>query len=906
MVRCSRCDSELPENARFCLSCGAAQSSASQMPTVSSPRPPTRVHVPGEPIGRLDPAAGSSAIFEPGRLLAGRYRIVGLLGRGGMGDVYRADDLKLAQPVSLKFLPPSLAERAGFLERFHSEVRNARHVSHPNVCRVYDIGEVDGHHFISMEYVDGEDLATLLRRIGRLPKGKADEVARQLCAGLAAAHDKGVLHRDLKPSNVMLDGSGRIRITDFGLAVSPGEASSGEMAGTPAYMAPEQFEGKPVTVQSDLYSLGLILFEIYVGRRAFEASGFAEWKSRHSTTLPPSPGQVQPDVGDAAERVILRCLEKDPSRRPGSALQVAAALPGGDPLAAALAAGETPSPEMVAAAGGEGALSPRKAWGLLAAAVTLVGVVLAVAPYSTDLGLAPMTKSREVLQERAREVVKLLGYDAEPLDSDAWFARDYDPMKYLANRMPSPEWRREVRRWGPPVLLVYRQSPRYLVPRRPASGAGPVQVRRVGVDDPPLDISGMVLVTIDAYERLRLFQAVPPQVDSTPGVASTDWGPLFAAAHLDSAHFARVAPQWVPPVPFDACAEWVGPAPWASEVPLRLSAAAWRGRPVYFEVHGPWSRPSRMELNPLPRPRRIAGAVLAVMILTLIGAGVYLALRNIRLGRGDRRGAVRLAVFGWAGTMILWAFGAHHVPDLVTGMGDFLGAVGFSMTTAAFFGFVYLALEPYVRRNIPELLIGWARILEGRFNDPRVGRDVLIGAGMGTLTAVVVHVSNGLPTWFPLGGQTTMPPDADALSGGRLLMMYLLAVPFRSLAPSILGFGVFFLLLVLLRKRLVAAVILTVFVTLTGLGGENVALETTAALVIGLMIVTVTVRYGILASTAGAFFHILLVTAPLPLDLRAPYATQSVIVVLVLLALVLYAFRISLGPRPVFNLALDE
>ena len=156
--------------------------------------------------------------FAPGDLVAERYRIVGLLGRGGMGEVYRADDLRLGQPVALKFLPATLARDPMQLARFHAEVRLARQVSHPNVCRVYDIGEADGRHFLSMEYVDGEDLASLLRRIGRLPQDKAVEIARQLCAGLAAAHERGVLHRDLKPANVMLDGRGQVRITDFGLA----------------------------------------------------------------------------------------------------------------------------------------------------------------------------------------------------------------------------------------------------------------------------------------------------------------------------------------------------------------------------------------------------------------------------------------------------------------------------------------------------------------------------------------------------------------------------------------------------------------------------------------------------------------------------------------------------------------
>src|SRR5512135_2164461 len=195
--------------------------------------------------------------FAPGTVLADRYRIVALVGRGGMGEVYRADDLRLGQPVALKFLPPTLERDQTARDRLLAEVRSARTVSHPNVCRVYDIGEVDGRSFLTMEYIDGEDLASLLRRIGRLPAAKALEIARQLCAGLGAAHDKGVLHRDLKPANVMIDGRGQARITDFGLAVSPSAASvPADFAGTVNYMAPERFRGAPATVQSDLYALG--------------------------------------------------------------------------------------------------------------------------------------------------------------------------------------------------------------------------------------------------------------------------------------------------------------------------------------------------------------------------------------------------------------------------------------------------------------------------------------------------------------------------------------------------------------------------------------------------------------------------------------------------------------------------
>jgi serine/threonine-protein kinase len=281
------------------------------MPTMD--RAP-RAHTPSSP-SRHPSSSSFDAAFAPGQVIAERYRILGLLGRGGMGEVYRADDLKLGQPVALKFLPKQLAKDAALLERFHAEVRNARQVSHPHVCRVYDIGDVEGHHFLTMEYVDGEDLATLLRRIGRLPPTKAIEIARQLCAGLAAAHERGVLHRDLKPSNIMLDGHGRARITDFGLAVRSEEVL-GEVAGTPAYMAPEQLCGQAATVQSDIYSLGLVLYEIFTGKKAFEATSFAEWRRKHSEDAPTQPSVHTADMDPAVERLILRCLEKDPAKRP--------------------------------------------------------------------------------------------------------------------------------------------------------------------------------------------------------------------------------------------------------------------------------------------------------------------------------------------------------------------------------------------------------------------------------------------------------------------------------------------------------------------------------------------------------------------------------------------------------------
>ena len=218
MEVCTHCAAPLAPESRFCPACGAATPGdvtvdldrAATMPLPAAGKRSTMV--PGSA------ASADGGRFIPGELVRERYRIVGLLGRGGMGEVYRADDLKLGQPVALKFLPPGLERDPSRLERFLGEVRTARQVTHANVCRVFDIEEDGGQHFLTMEYVDGEDLASSLRRFGRLPEERAVQVARQICAGLAAAHDQGILHRDLKPANVMIDGRGRVKLTDFGLA----------------------------------------------------------------------------------------------------------------------------------------------------------------------------------------------------------------------------------------------------------------------------------------------------------------------------------------------------------------------------------------------------------------------------------------------------------------------------------------------------------------------------------------------------------------------------------------------------------------------------------------------------------------------------------------------------------------
>lgn len=266
--------------------------------------------------------------FLPGQVIADRYRMIDRIGKGGMGEVYRADDLKLGVRVALKFLPASRVHDADWLRRMHHEVRISREVSHPNVCRVFDITEAEGEHFISMECVEGDDLDNLLRRIGQIPRTKALEISRQICEGLAAAHDKGVLHRDLKPANIMLDNQGSIRIMDFGIAALVHKIISSEIrTGTPAYMAPEQLAGREVTPRSDIYSLGLLLFEIFSGEMVIDKQTLTAIQQFHDASGASPSVEALEGVDEDIASVIYHCLRLDPAERPESARDVAAALP---------------------------------------------------------------------------------------------------------------------------------------------------------------------------------------------------------------------------------------------------------------------------------------------------------------------------------------------------------------------------------------------------------------------------------------------------------------------------------------------------------------------------------------------------------------------------------------------------
>ena len=856
------------------------------------------------------PRAGHEPdLFPPGTIVAGRYRIVAPLGRGGMGEVFRADDLKLGAPVALKFLPASLQHDDDARARLLAETRLARTISHANVCRVYDVGELPGpalsagseskgRLFLTMEYIDGEDLASLLRRIGRLPSAKATEIARQLCAGLAAAHERGVLHRDLKPANVMIDGRGHARITDFGLAIEKHVAGAArDFAGTVAYMAPERLHGAPATIQSDLYALGLILYEICTGKHAFRADTFEAWRAAHDSSTPDPPSESSGDVDPALERVILRCLEKTPARRPSSAAVVAASLPGGDPLAAAIAAGETPSPELVAASGEEGTLPRRTAWLLLGACAIALAVAISLWQWITLTNMVPSADGPEVLQTKAREALTSLGYSASPHDS-AWFI-DADPnqVRILQSRASTARRFEDVRRIRPtPLRFRYRQSPADL---RPLDTAGLVRA----LDPAPVEPED-ILINLDTLGCLTFLRVVPPSGESPPGGAThaPDWQPLLKAAGLSAASLTADTPRVVPPVAFDARQAWAGVLDGDA---FRFEAAAFRGR-VVFAQWGDAGGDTASSSGNRTSVGTMATVAAALLWLLTFPSIVLLARHNVKQGRGDRRGARRVALFV-LGIGLVWNLGGRHWTSDVEWLWTVVSTrLGSPLFRVAFVWLAYLALEPFVRRTWPHRLIGWSRLIDARWRDPLVGQALLAGVLYGATIAAVGALPETVGRMLGLAGTEpyfvtwALAPPGVYLS--RVSFGFVQGVNYT------LGVVAFMVIarFVLRSDRAVFAATALIVAIFSASGVRVMALDLVQAAAIGIACVWFLNRFGLLALAAGITVNYLVRWTPWTFDLTKWFVWRPIMTVVIVMALALWGFRNVLGRQSAFpKLALD-
>src|ERR1022692_174351 len=871
MPACSSCGTDLPVSGRFCSACGAPAANTDDLATLdfataSSPLPPR----PASTSSSRPSASAeylSEGRFLPGRLLAGRYRIIALLGKGGMGEVYRADDLTLGQPVALKFLPDEAARDQGLLERFKNEVRIARRVSHPNVCRVYDVGDVEGHTFFTMEYVDGEDLASLLRRIGRLPEDKALDIARQLCAGLAAAHTKGVLHRDLKPANIMLDGRGQVVITDFGLAGVADQIQGNEVrSGTPAYMAPEQLAGKEVSTRSDIYSLGLVLYEVFTGKRAFSET--PERPRNRGDKTPSRPSAVVKDLNPVIEHVILRCLETEPSARPATVLSVAAAV-------------------------------------LLA-----LGLVAYLSIHYSGLEKMRLELTPEVLSQKAREIIARLRYRDRPADSAYGLDGDYDFQEYVEkNDKPHPDWDAVLAARPSLLRFWYRQSP----DRMEADGFRD-QLLNPGIvtrDDPPTVLSGMINVELDPQGQLTYFQAIPPEKESpTAPTGAFDWTVLFAAAGLDPTKFQKTEPAWNSLAASDARTAWTGTWPGTAR-PLRIEAAAWRGKPVFFSLIGDWTKPERGK-SPEDSTGQKARSILSLgLVLSLLFGAAHLARRNYRQGRGDREGAFRLASVMLVVEMLLWLCRGHFVPSLDVFL-LFVIAISTGLFVSGTTWMLYLALEPWVRRRWPQTIISWSRLLSGQFRDPLVGRDILFGVMLGVVWILIFQIRY-IPMMH-LGASPGIASTAYLIGGREALGAWWAQIPISILGTLqffflLLGFKVSFEFLFSLIKRkapraadsLAAIAFVAIFALPHGLSSSYVAVELPTQILVYAIAVLIVFRFGLVPLAVAIFTVNMMASVPFTADLSAWYMATSVLALLSVVALAGWGFYHSLGGEPLWR-----
>jgi hypothetical protein len=851
-------------------------------------RPPARDRVPLEGV--------STAPLLPGTLLAGRYRIVALLGRGGMGEVYRADDLTLRQTVALKFLPAGLAGDPGRLARFHEEVRLARQVSHPNVCRVHDLGQSERGPFLSMEYIDGEDLASALRRVGRLTEEKALEVARQVASGLAAAHAAGVVHRDLKAANVMLDAAGRARITDFGLATLA--RAAGDAAGTPAYMAPEQIAGEPAGPRADVWSFGVLLHEILTGVRPWTATSICDLAQQQREPPPPPSSRVS-GLGPDVDALVARCLCRDPLRRPADALEVLAALFGGDRLRAAVDAGQTPSPEAVASAGPAGALRPAIAWACFAVGLLSLIAHVQLGRRVSVVEHAALDRSPEVLAARAQDIAAELGLGSSGTFRTYGFTYDDDVLRFLS---------RDARPPGEPSPIVFwcRQGP--------AQPSGRGFLNAMGAHTPPLG-PGEVSVVLDPSGRLLELLAVPepgrvPAPAGTRGSSAADdhtWAVLFRLAGIEAAKAVKATPARLPMTYAETTAAWT--APRGADAGFRVEGALFGGRAVSFEVRGPWDRdpasaPPQL-VSTLPTRTTGAAGIVQAVTLGLVLLAALLAWRNVRASRGDQRGALRVALAAFLLALANWAGCARHAPELEPELDLLEAGIARALYQAGCVAILYLALEPHVRRRWPESLVSWSRLLAGRVRDPMVGRDVLVA--FSTMSAAALVSTAIIVTATPAGVLLEVHRALAPLLGVRQVVGMTAAAALNAILV-----GMLLLLLLLLshaggRRRLGAlafgaAVVALLFgfwqvIATSSIGAVPVVLNA------GLFIVLLT-RLGLLAAVV-AVFGLVFGGAYLP-DVGVLSGWPSVVSWTFLgvdTALATYGLWVSVGREPLFGWA---
>ncbi|HZI89114.1 MAG TPA: hypothetical protein VFD83_01535, partial [Candidatus Polarisedimenticolia bacterium] len=621
-----------------------------------------------------------------------------------------------------------------------------------------------------------------------------------------------------------------------------------------------------ITTRTDVFALGLLTYEMFTGKQ-------------------PVPGTRPSGIDPTIDALALRCLDPDPEKRPASAMEFLGALPGGDALDAALKAGETPSPEMVAAAGEDRALSAGRSWGLFGFGLLVAAAALLAGVYAIGLDSVPMKKSPEVLSERAREISRSLGGTVEPSSSEWWmglagayasWSRTHPHALALAGTRPSV------------LRFDYRESPQPIYPWR-----NPFPTR----SDPPMIHAGDSYVGLDLEGNVVDFTRVVRQLGppDTSQASPPRWESLLAFTGIPAGELRAVPPQWTPDVPSDARAAWDVTG---GRAPVRIEAATWKGQPVWLRTIEPWERAERDTRDSTVNP--IGNAMfVGVVIAVLLAMGV-LARHNLRVGRGDMRGAVRVAIavllgFGLSNAFIFrWTLEPDQIWKFMVRVPYF---------PALFIGLTYLGVEPFLRRRWPHRLIAWTRLLEGRWLDPLVGREALLG--------VLAGATSALAFWLP--AFLEHHPDSDTL---------LTLLPFRrdadfwgsvvncfpnGLMKGLGGFGLLLMVRFFVRRDWVAWIGLGLIILVTSILSWNMTPVLWIGLIVGTACLVLAARAGVVAAvTTFIVSDLIMACTPLTLDLSRWYAWRTGVIAFLLVAIAVWAFRAAMGRRKILSAAMLE
>ena len=578
---------------------------------------------------------------------------------------------------------------------------------------------------------------------------------------------------------------------------------------------------------------------------------------------------------------------------------MAAALPGGDPLAAALAAGETPSPEMVAAAGTSSALAALPAIAALVVTLVCLLAIAAMADRQSLTSLVPTGKAPAVLIDRAAEITRGLGYTQEASDYAFGFTSAGDYLTYSATH-PEALDRARLASGRPPVLVFwYRASPAPLVPLGSAIS--------VSYTNPPQATAGMTELRLDTEGRLLEFLAVPPEVEDA-GDDSTEtapWSALFAAAALDMGQFTPVKPEWTPHTHSSVRAAWEGPVPGWPDQRMRVETAAYRGRPVYFQLIWPWTQPARADTARASTGAAWFQTIATILAMSVLFGALLVARHNLRRGRGDRRGARLLATAVLLAALGAWGIGGTHVPILNVELNRMFDGLGNGLWAAAVIWVLYIALEPYVRRFWPSTLIAWSRMMSGQLRDPRVGRDILIGClfavGIETLERLTILVA----TAYGYSPQPSVPTRLSDLEGIRQLVAGAGQVMFNSLFNALwVIFGLVILKLIF-RRVWVTSTVAVVFFLLATTSGLSETMPWWVTLPMSAIAISLILRlllhYGLLAATVFFFVNFTVGLGVLTLDPGRWFFVTSTWTLLFAAAVAAYGFYAARGGEPLLG-----